>query len=277
MARGEDGTLFVRSKGAVMFADAPERMFTQAVDTAKALDLHPGWTYRCEYLQKPKQTTLAYNRTPERHLIIFDINTGMEEYLPYDGVVQEASRIGLEVVPLLFSGMLTDINILRDLLDNTESILGGQKIEGVVIKPIGYSLYGLDKKALMGKFVSEAFREIHSREWKSSNPSSGDVLDMLGTEYGTPARWNKAISHLRDAGQIEDSPRDIGKLIKAVQEDVKKECEDEIKDKLFKWAWPHVCRKVSGGLPGWYKEELLKRQFEGNGICADLDRKEKRL
>lgn len=47
--------LRVRSKGAVMLPDAPEKMFTKAVETAKALkdQLTPGWTYRGEFLRTP--------------------------------------------------------------------------------------------------------------------------------------------------------------------------------------------------------------------------------
>lgn len=70
----EEGEIKVRSKGAVMIADAPEKMFQRAVDTVKelALTLKPGWTYRAEYLAKPKHNTLVYKRIPTRHLIVFE-------------------------------------------------------------------------------------------------------------------------------------------------------------------------------------------------------------
>lgn len=35
-----------------------------------------------------------------------------------------------------------------------------------------------------------------------------------------------------------------------------------IKEKLFAFAWPHIARIVTHGLPEWYKEQLLKKQFE---------------
>lgn len=77
----------------------------------------------------------------------------------------------------------------------------------------------------------------------------------------TPARWNKAIQHLREAGILIDAPQDIGHLIKETQADIKKECLDLIQQKLLEWALPHVLRGVVRGLPEWYKEELLKLQF----------------
>src|SRR5690242_11376793 len=61
------GELAIRSKGAQMHIDAPEKMFQKAADTVKELKdvLTPGWTYRAEYLAKPKHNTLAYDRVPE--------------------------------------------------------------------------------------------------------------------------------------------------------------------------------------------------------------------
>lgn len=265
----EEGELHVRSKGAVMVLDAPEKMFQKAVDTVKELApmLHPGWTYRAEYLQKPKHNSLAYDRTPNKYLIIFDINTGHEAYLAPSAKYYEATRLGLECVPV-FSVGIVGLQELREIIDNTVSVLGGQKIEGVVIKPLMYDQFGTDKKVLMGKFVSERFKEIHSNEWKKTNPSRGDIVDGIVGALKTEARWHKAVQHLREAGQIEDSPRDIGKLMKEVQADIEKEEAEEIKDRLFKFAMPIIRRRVTAGLAEWYKEQLLKQQFSPEDVAA---------
>jgi hypothetical protein len=255
--------LKVRSKGCQLMPQAPEKMFTEAVQSAMARAdlLHPGWTYRAEYLKKPKHNGLAYDRVPTGHLIIFDINTDLETYLSPAEKAAEAARIGLECVPVLREGLVADLNDFRSLLD-TVSVLGGQKIEGVVVKPAGYDRFGLDKKVVMGKFVSEAFKEVQAAAWKESNPKSGDILLALGDTYTTQARWMKAVQHLRERGVLEDSPRDIGYLFEEVPADIKKECEEQIKAKLFAWAWPHISRMTTRGLAEWYKGELLKRQFE---------------
>lgn len=259
----EDDNLHVRSKGAEMHPDAPEKMFNKAVDTVKNLRplLRPGWTYRGEYLAKPKHNVLAYNRVPNQHIILFDITIGLESYLNYQDKKAEADRVGLECVPLLAEGEITDINAFRALLDR-ESVLGGQKIEGVVIKPASYNLFGPDKKTLMGKFVSEAFKEIHHGEWRKENPTPLDIIDQIALDLKTPARWNKAIQHLAEAGRLEGSPRDIGALMKEVPLDIEKECREEIMERLYAFAWPHIRRKVTAGLPEWYKNELLKKQFD---------------
>lgn len=254
--------LRVRSKGAVMVVDAPEKMFTEAVETAKRLEpvLTVGWTYRGEYLKKPKHNALVYNRIPAQHVILFDVNTGHETYLDQHNKRVEAQRLGLEVVPLLFTGILKDINDVRQFLDR-ESVLGGQKIEGVVVKPAAYDQFGPDKKLLMGKFVSEAFKEVHAQSWKQDNPGPTDIVERIIASHMTAARWHKAVQHLGEAGQLEQSPRDIGKLMTAVPADIEKEEADAIKATLYMWAWPQIRRGVVRGLPEWYKEELLKKQF----------------
>jgi hypothetical protein len=255
--------LKIRSKGCVMHIDAPEKMFNLAAETVRSLGpkLVLGWTYRGEFLGRPKHNALAYDRTPNGHIILFDINTGDQEYLSYEDKKREADRLGLECVPLLYSGRITTVEEFRRYLTTT-SILGGQTIEGVVVKPSAYNLFGQDKKALMGKFVSEAFKEVHRKTWGESNPTGKDIIGLVTDVYRSPARWNKAIQHMREAGKLVDDYQDIGPIIREIPEDVLKECKDDIMDALFKWAWPHIRRGLSRGFPEYYKDLLLKRSFE---------------
>ena len=289
--REPEWELVVRSKGAVMLADAPEKMFSKAVATAKRLaspealaagvGLHPGWTYRAEYLAKPNHNTLRYDRVPTGNLILFDVSTGDNEWLDPIAKAQEAARIGLECVSTLwqwephYARPLTRLEDLRDILDHTQSVLGGQLIEGVVVKPL-VELYGPDKKTLMGKFVSERFKEAHKHAWKVTSPNSGDILDRLAQTYTVEARWMKAVQHLREAGQLTDSPKDIGLLIPEVAKDLGMEEKADIQRVLWKWAWPHLQRAVTKGLPEWYKNELLRKQFETEETHGDSNASEAR-
>src|SRR5690606_17156441 len=109
--------------------------------------LREGWTYRGEFLMKPKHNILKYDRNPEGFVIIFDIQDNNGEWLSPEAKAYEAQSLGLECVPLLHRGKV-DEKVLHGLLSRT-SILGGP-IEGVVIKPASYNLYGMDKKILMG-------------------------------------------------------------------------------------------------------------------------------
>jgi hypothetical protein len=177
-----NGELKVRSKGKEMFTDAPEKMFAEAVQVAASLDLRDGWTYRGEYLQKPKHNCIAYSRIPQNHVILFDINTDQEQYISHEEKAVEAARIGLEVVPVMFFGLVDNPAMVESFLVR-DAILGGSKVEGVVIK--NYSQFGGDKKCLMGKYVSESFKEVHKKEWGESNPKQGDIIIRLITMLKT--------------------------------------------------------------------------------------------
>lgn len=254
-----DQELQCRSKGSKVLLDAPEGMFTLAVESVKYLapKLRDGWTYRCEYLSKPKHNTLTYSRIPLHGLIVFDITTGLESYLSAADRLVEAKRIGLEVVPVIETAVTTE-GELKSLLDRT-SCLGGSKIEGIVIK--SNTLFGPDKKRLMAKFVSEEFKEVHRKVWKEGNPAGKDIVERLIAKYKSDARWRKAVQHLREQGILTDSPKDIGGLMIEAKADILKECEEEIKELLFIWARDKILRGAVSGLAEWYKEELLKKQF----------------
>lgn len=252
--------LRIRSKGVQMQVAAPEKMFHKAVAAVLAVEskLMPGYTYRAEYLSKPMHNALAYGRIPTNHLAIFDINPAEESYLGPSAKAAEAERIGFEAVPLLFQGRVESAEQIREML-NRVSFLGGQKVEGVVVK--NYNRFGPDKKVLMGKYVSEQFKEIHQGEWKKANPTSTDIVEQLTRSLTTPARWAKAVQHLRERGELTDSPKDIGPLLKEIGTDVHAECADEVKEALFKWAWPRIQRGIIRGFPEWYKGQLLEKQF----------------
>ena len=251
----------VRSKGKEILLDAPEKMFIKAIETVLFLKdkLIDGYTYRGEFLAKPKHNALAYDRVPNLHIIIFDVNNGHEQYLSYEEKKAEAQRLGLEVVPKLYEGLIQSPEQFSKLMDNV-SILGGQKIEGIVCK--NYTKFGRDKKVLMAKHVSEAFKEVHKSEWKVSNPGNADILQILIAKYTSESRWNKSIQHLKERGEFQNNPSDIGNLIKEVQNDISTECREDIKEELYKWAKDKILRGSVKGLPEWFKEQLVKVQFE---------------
>lgn len=258
-----DGELYCRSKGRGIHLGAPAGMFELAVNTAQELapTLKDGWVYRCEYLSKPKHNTLAYERVPNKYLILFDIMIGEEDYMAYEDKLAEGQRIGLEVAPKLHEGTIKGIDEIVSLLE-TDSILGGQKIEGFVVK--NRDMFTDDKKMAVGKHVSEKFKESHDKGFKSERQQGKDLVQVLIDEYRTESRWQKAIQHLDEAGNLEGSPRDIGPLMKAVNEDVREECAEEIKEKLFKHFWKMISRGITAGLPEWYKEKLIESEFGNN-------------
>lgn len=252
-----NGKLCCRSKGQELHVDAPEKMFNHAVATAKrcfdAGILPEGYVFRCEYLSKPKHNTLAYSRIPTGNLVLFDVCIGGENYSTAEALKSWAGILGIEPVPVFFEGILNSTDYIQSLLGR-ESVLGGCKIEGVVVK--NYNQFGPDNKILIGKFVSPEFKEVHRHEWKKTNPGPADVVQGIIANYKTSPRWCKAIQHLRERGELVNAPEDIGKLIREVQADVKNEEGAAIAQRLYEHFWPQISRGIVGGLAEWYKQRL---------------------
>jgi len=250
-----DGELFCRSRRVAIDLKDPG-MFDKAVETVQGLSMHDGWIYRAEYLRTKKHNTLTYGRVPNGNLILFDIDRGDQDYMDWEAMREEAKSIGLEVVPQLavFEQKPTAED-LRALCD-TESTLGGVKIEGIVLK--NYEQFGQDKKTLMAKYVRPEFVEKHSKDWKKRNPSDKGFVQMLVDEYRTEARWMKAVQHLRELNELEHDPRDIPKVMREIVDDVEQECADEIRDRLFEHFWKDIKRQLNRGAPEWYKALLVE-------------------
>jgi len=253
-----DGELECRSRNQKVILD-DAGMFDLGVATVKDLAkrglLIDGYTYRGEYLRKPKHNTLVYDRVPKGNIILFDIDRGDQDYLLYGDAIALAHSMDLEFVPTWECEGKPPVEMLEEWMQH-KSMLGNTTIEGLVFK--NYDEYGRDSKVLMGKYVSDKFREVHDGDWKKRNPGDKAFVAVLVEQYATEARWTKAVQHLSEAGELENDPRDIPKLLKEVNRDVFEECEQEIRDKLFKHFWKQISRGLTRGLPEWYKETLME-------------------
>lgn len=251
--------LKMRSRGADVIPGNIPELFKGAAATAQRLHeedkLIWGWVYRGEALQSKRHNTLCYDRVPTGNFILFDIMCGPEDYADREDKGALAQMLGLEVVPGAEWAKAPTLEELKQFLELT-SCLGGAKLEGVVVK--NYARFGRDGKPLMGKYVSEAFKEMHQKAWKKTNPQKGDMLAVIAERICTEARWHKAVQHLAERGVLTNSPVDIGPLMKEVHMDIDAECLPEITDTLLKWALPHIKRRAAAGLPQWYKDELAK-------------------
>ncbi|MBI2756173.1 MAG: hypothetical protein HYX52_05625 [Chloroflexi bacterium] len=259
--RTADGVTHVRSKGKDQTEDT-DGLFRRAVEVVRGLDLTPGWVYRAEYLERPKHNTLAYSDIPRNHLALFDVEVpndmGGWDFMAYREKAAAAHWLGISVAPALFEGQLNgqELTTLLGSLLQTKSFLGGPPIEGVVIK--NYAFHTRYDRIGLAKHVSEAFKESHKADWGTRHPSRGDLVANLATAYRTEARWQKAVQHLREDGALVGDPRDIGPLIKAVLQDVRNECADEIKEALFEHCWRDIGRGLTTGLPEWYKQKIFE-------------------
>lgn len=275
---GNDGSLHVMSKNAWQYGGpqgvvTPQPLFQPAIEHLLTVDVDRLWeglqrfyprnrfTFYGETLAAPKHNVLAYNRVPRGNIALFDMEGNMNasmrdmaEPYNYKRVLELAANLmGVEAVPQyhLDNPSLAD---LQGLADEMPPMLGGDHVEGLVIKAYNKidSQFG---HIMMGKFVRPEFREKHSKEWKASKH---DPIDRIVESLNTENRWRKAYEHLRDDGLLEHTPRDIGKLIAEVKRDVVEEEHDWIAEKLVEAFLPQIMRAVGRGLPEWYKQHLLK-------------------
>lgn len=258
-----EGELVCRSRRQQIDLD-DAGMFKLALATARDLAdqkmLVEGVTYRGEYLSKPKHNTMAYDRVPRGNIILFDIDEGDQDYVLPGLVTASAEAMDIEAVPVLASYELKpELSAVTNLLE-TESVLGGGKIEGVVLK--NYELFGQDKKVLMAKVVSEVFREKHSKSWKVRNPGQKDFVRTLTEGFATEARWMKAVQHLREAGELQDIPQDIPQVMREIVRDVEEDLREEVVDALYAHFWPQIRRGLTKGVAEWYKRLLAEEGME---------------
>jgi len=256
--------LFIRSKGSQIFPENPEKMFGIASDYVLSIEdkISNNTIYFCEYLKKPKHNTLAYNRVPKNNLILFGVCDNTDKFVSsYDDLLKMADEIDIETVPLIFSGKINNSQEIFDLI-NAESVLGGVNVEGIVVKNYfqPFLLGGQPIPLMAGKFVSEKFKEVHQKNWNKKNTGKGK-FELFKDSFRTEARWEKAVQHLREIGNLDGSLKDIGSLIKEVHRDIISEETETIKSFLFREFGGEVIRKSTAGLAEWYKEKLIKNNF----------------
>ena len=255
---------FMRSKGKQLFPEAPEKMFSHAIDhVMKVRDRLPeDIGIYCEYLQRPKHNVLEYGRIPKNNLMLFGVKRLSEDRFE-PNMDEWADLLEIERVPILYKGMIDNPTFLLSLLDR-ESVLGKAQIEGVVVKNYHrpFLLGGQPIPIMAGKFVSEKFKEVAHTSPAAGGGAIG-AFQTLRMSYRTEARWLKAIQHLREEEMLENSPRDIGNLIKEITMDIKDEEAEGIRTALYDLFIKDILRASVAGFPEFYKEYLLKQSLGG--------------
>lgn len=252
-----DGVVWCRSKSVAIDMDKPCD-FALAVQSVERMaadgELGDGWVYRAEYLRKPRHNVLVYDRVPKGNLVLFDAENQKGEYVAAQQRANIADRLGIDVVPVLDTGTFTAVQLAQFF--NQTSILGGCKVEGIVLKAANGLLF--DKDRMQAKYVSPAFREVAKQ--KVVRGPVDDPFAPIARKYGTPARWLKAVQHLTDAGQLVNAPADIPKVLKEVQRDVFEEEGDAIVADVLALAKPKLYRSIVVGLGDWYLRHINPAQ-----------------
>lgn len=263
---GSKKNLLMKSKGKEIFPESPEKMFQKAIDYVVAIEdklkkeFSAGTFFYTEFLSKPKHNVLSYQRIPKNHLVLFAAYFQSQGYADYRKLEELAEFLDIEASPLLFAGKIKSVEEVKHLLA-LESALGGETVEGIVVKNYAQTIFISDQVfPSLGKFVREEFKEKHKTEWKTKE-GRGKWQTFLAA-FRTEARFRKAIQHLAEKGELTYSPKDIGKLLAELKEDLIEEEKETIKNELYKFFLDEILRKATAGFPEWYKEQLLKKAFK---------------
>ena len=262
-----NGELLIGSKSCLLDQEKPENLFIEAVEYVKSIEdrLTEGVVFYGECLKKPKHNTLVYDSIPKNHIALF--GAYIVELDRYESIYEELAYwshlLNVDVVPLVYKGKIDSSKQLTSMLERT-SYLGGCHIEGVVVK--NYTKQCVLTPDVIfpfmgAKFVSENFKEVHRGRWNSEEKPSGK-WDSFCEQYRTPARWDKAVIHLKEQGLLDESPKDIGLLMKEIQEDIVVEERENIKDFLWDVYKKSLLSNAVKGLPQWYKNKVMKTSWE---------------
>jgi len=173
-----------------------------------------------------------------------------------------AERFEIERVPVIYYGKIENVAELTGMLEK-ESILGGTTIEGIVAKNFNrpFLLGGQPIPIMAGKFVSESFKEVHRERWGEEEKTKGR-FEIFMESFRTEARWEKAVQHLMEIGELDNEPKDIGKLFKEVHADIKAEEAENIKSWLYSEFIGQIKRKSTAGIAEWYKKRIMENSFD---------------
>lgn len=252
-----NGGVKIATKNRVEVYSADNIPGDYAASIATAVRLHDEgllpdkWIFRCEAMRGPKHVSLAYDRAPTGNLVLFDIDRsgGADDYLPVEALKEWADRLGVECVITLYEGARLTNTQIRAFL-NTESALGGPKIEGLVIKPVDVPFndpraYDREGRRMIGKLLRKDFEEVDHNKRKNSTRPTNDIVGRICDSLATEARWRKAVQRLREEGDLHGTPKDIGPLIRSIQVDVHEEEADNIAAALYDHHRQTLFREVT--------------------------------
>ena len=256
-----EGELQARSRGQQIDLENCPDLFQPSLNTALvALErgvLVPDFIYRGEAMKGPRHNVLTYGRAPAGNFVLFDVDAGLEDRVGPYVLCDMALDLECECAPLHHVGDVSDLEEIKALVQQG-SFLGGE-MEGLVFK--NYNRFGIDGKMLMGKYVTDKFREAHKNDPNWKPKSNNDILTQIATRFCTEARWQKAVQHQSETASLTESPADIGPLIKEIQADVMEECGDEIAEMFMAYYAKQIRSGMVRGFPDWYKNQLAEIQF----------------
>ena len=177
------------------------------------------YTFFGEFMRNNHHNTIKYEREPQNNFVLFDVMV--------DGEIVPDSPIGCILISQIFE--CEPVNVLKhsetiptsamceEIIRNNKSSLGGN-MEGVVIK--NYSAvvehYG-NLFPFFFKYVLDEFKEMNRENWKSISSGKGDIMESVKGLFNEDAIFHKVLFHVKDAGGIGGSMKDIPALVNSLK------------------------------------------------------------
>jgi hypothetical protein len=263
----KEGQIVMRSHGQDLTNCDTPKMFQKAVMQVEHMSLlleeFRDIYFYCEYLEKPHHNILTYERIPKNNLYLFGVYKEGDWISDYKELWKWANTLDIEKVNIIDCCEIKNPDVIERYLE-TDSVLGNTKIEGIVVKNYNEpSIRGSFFIPIsMGKYVSEKFKEKHEKDWGKT--TSKGKIELFIESFRTEARWNKTIQHLKELNELENEPKDIAKLMREIDRDLKEEETENIKTGLYQIFIADILRKSKAGLAEYYKKSLLEKGFEAN-------------
>lgn len=213
-----------------------------------AEDLVEGAVYYGEWLVRHK---LDYGEN-ENQFYLFDIyDEELERYCLFKTVEQEAERLNINLVPLLYSGMFQSH-------EHLESFVGQSKLgevgEGVVVK----NTWATNKhgEQQFFKIVSASFKEMNGVIPKKQKEAPQRLGSDFVEKFLTTGRVEKMLHKLVDEGLLEEDydVTNMGIILKNMGSRMFDDIMEEEADTLFTDIKQGIGRK----LPSLVKEVLVE-------------------
>ncbi len=182
-------------------------------------------TYFGEWFGPRIQKGIDYGT--ERRFLGFDVWRHAGSWLDFINAKSAFREIGLETVPVVFSGPIqpADMASMRVQPTMAGTQKNGNLWEGVVIRP-PVTLRDRHGELLMAKLKNPAFEERAPREPREPHPGITPEDAAAVAAYCTPERLRHVLTGLREAGEDVGSVKATGAVIKAMVADVLREATD---------------------------------------------------
>ena len=224
-------------------------------------------TLFCEFLETPKHNTIKYDRVPLNHLYLFGAMLGTD-HMVTGGLIEMAKHLVIDPPNILDCKLIESAEELKEFMTR-ESYLGGSTVEGVVIKNYNrtYDPLQVHSQEFIGypmtaKYVNKDFTAANAKQWNTISRKTG--VDAIIERFFIGDRFNKAIQHVREEGNITYMKKDLQYLIPEFFDDLMDEKKEAMTNMIMGEVFKVIKRRASHYVVQSYIEYLTERQFSGD-------------